>query len=114
MVSTHAIKQRIDDFGDARNLIEEYCVAVRAAGYESFKNAPYPFGAFADGTPLPDVVRFAYRNSPALQSASGSDPFQHPAHFRELLAAKRGRLARLLPNTLRTAMRGLVMGTTQR
>jgi glycosyltransferase involved in cell wall biosynthesis len=128
MVSRHSHRLRVTDVGDARKLVEDYCVALRAAGYETFKNAPHPFGAFADGTPLPDVARFAYRNSTALQSACGPNPFEHPELFKGMSDPRKARLTarmrvasyrmlsrarplvRLLPRTLRTAMRELLLG----
>jgi glycosyltransferase involved in cell wall biosynthesis len=82
MVSRHDFKQKVSDAGDAGKLVNDYCAALRAAGYQSFRNAPYAFGVFADGTALPDAARVAYRNSSALQSACGDDPFQHPEAFR--------------------------------
>lgn len=129
MVSTHDHRLKVADVGDAGKLIEEYRLALRGAGYESFRSAPYAFGLFADGTPVPDVARIAYRNSADLQSACGSDPFEHPELFvglrdttrRPPLAARaalasyrilsRARpLVRLLPRSLRTAMRESLLG----
>ena len=51
MVSNHT-DLRVGETGDARKLIEGYAAALRAAGYESFRNASYAFGAFKDGTPI--------------------------------------------------------------
>ena len=132
MVSRHDHRLRLADVGDARKLIEDYGVALRAAGYESFRNAPYAFGAFADGTPVPDVARIAYRNSIDLQSACGSDPFEHPELFvglrdatrRPPLAARAGvasyrilsrlrPLVRLIPRPVRKAMRESLLGRTE-
>src|SRR5260221_1773059 len=78
MVSRHDHRLRVIDVGDACRLIEDYLVALRTAGSHSLRNAPYAFGVFADGTPLPDVARVISRNSVALQSACGADPFEHP------------------------------------
>jgi glycosyltransferase involved in cell wall biosynthesis len=83
MASKHAFALRVKDVGDARRLIADYDDAIRAAGYESFRNARYAFGFFADGTRISDEARIAYRNSPALQAAAGADPFQHPELFRK-------------------------------
>jgi glycosyltransferase involved in cell wall biosynthesis len=129
MVSRHDDRLRLTDVGDARRLIDDYDRALRAAGYESFRGAPYPFALFADGTPIPDVARSVYRNSVALQSAAGSDPFEHPELFvglrdpqrRSRWSARAGvasyrilsrarPLVRLIPRQLRTAMRESLLG----
>jgi glycosyltransferase involved in cell wall biosynthesis len=128
IVSRHAAAMTLADAGDAGKLIEDYVAAIRAAGYESFRNAPYAFAAFADGTRLPDVVRIAYRNSSKLQSACGADPFEHPEVFRGIRVPSRGpraakiavrayrslSLARplvlLFPKSVRTALREFLLG----
>lgn len=128
LVSRYNYKQRLAVAGRARRLFEDYCVALRAAGYEAFRNAPYAYGVFADGTRLPDVARVKYRNSSALQSRCGSDPFAHPEVFRGLRdpsrspqaarmavrayrALSRARpLVQLIPKTMRTAMREFLLG----
>jgi glycosyltransferase involved in cell wall biosynthesis len=128
MISNHAGLQ-VRDTGDARKLIEGYAAALRAAGYESFKNAPYAFGAFADGTPIASAARIAYRNSPDLQAACGADPFARSEIFNGIrdpsthvsLAARAGvasyrmlsrarPLVRLIPRSLRTSARELLLG----
>ena len=128
MVSKHDGRLRTGDVGDARTLIDDYGVALTAAGQESFKDAPYAFGVFADGARVPDVARVTYRNSIPLQLACGDDPFAHPEHFRGLRDAPRGGraaeigvksyrllsrprpLVRLLPRPLRTALREFLLG----
>jgi glycosyltransferase involved in cell wall biosynthesis len=109
-------------------LFAEYHEALRATGYESFRNAPYAYGVFADGTPIPDVARIAYRDSTVLQASCGDDPFAHPEVFRGTRAPTRSpRAARvalrayrtlsrarplvlLIPRPLRTAMREFLLG----
>ncbi|HEX3577250.1 MAG TPA: glycosyltransferase family 4 protein [Thermoanaerobaculia bacterium] len=95
MASRHDFALRVTEVGDARKLMSDYDAAIRAAGYESFRNARYAFGFFSDGTPIPDAARVAYRNSPALQTAAGEDPFQHPELFRHQPRQRRRRGARL-------------------
>lgn len=95
MASKHDFALRVADMGDARTLIAGYDAAIRAAGYESFRNARYAFGFFADGTRISDDARVVYRNSPALQRAGGEDPFQHPELFRTYRRVRRvGRVRR--------------------
>ena len=128
MVSRHDATLMVADAGGVDKLIKDYVAAIRAAGYESFRNAPYSFGTFADGTRLPDVVRIAYRNSSKLQSACGADPFEHPEVFRGIRVPSRGPrtskiaarayrslslarpLVRLFPKSLRTALREFLLG----
>jgi glycosyltransferase involved in cell wall biosynthesis len=126
-VSKHDDKLTMADIGAGRRLFDDYGAALRAAGYGLFRNEPYAFGAFIDGTPLPDTARIAYRNSPELQSAAGPDPFAHPELFRELRDPGRGERAKrmglgayrtlsrlrplvlLIPRRLRTAMREFLL-----
>jgi glycosyltransferase involved in cell wall biosynthesis len=128
LVSKHDSTLRLAEAGDVRALVEAYAESVRDAGYESFRNAPYAFATFNDGSPLPNAARLLYRNSPQLQAAAGSDPFQHPELFRGVRDEKRGETAakvalhsyrllsrarpivRLLPKPMRTAMREFLLG----
>jgi glycosyltransferase involved in cell wall biosynthesis len=128
MVSNHT-DLRVSGTGDARKLIEDYAATLRAAGYESFMHAPYSFAAFTDGTPIAGAARAAYRNSPELQSACGPDPFEHSEIFNGIhdpsnkasLTARAGvasyrmlsrarPLVRLIPRSLRTSARELLLG----
>ena len=129
LVSKHQHRLKLTDAGDARKLFEDYLDALRAAGYESFGNPRYAFGVFADGMPVPNAARIAYRNSIDLQLACGSDPFQHSELFigihdaprRARWTARAGvvsyralssarTLVRLIPRPLRTAMREFLLG----
>lgn len=129
MVSRHHHALRLADAGDARQLIEDYSASLRTAGYESFRDAPYAFGTFTDGRPIPEMARIAYRESPELQAAAGADPFKCPELFlayrdaarRPPLTARaalssyrllsRARpLVRLIPPRLRKAMREFLLG----
>ncbi|HSY52378.1 MAG TPA: glycosyltransferase [Thermoanaerobaculia bacterium] len=132
VVSKHDFNGRRSDAGGIRWLFEDYDVALRAAGYEAFRHAAYAYGAFADGSQVPDAARMAYRNSHALQSRCGADPFDHPAAFRGLRDPSRSPraarvavhayrtlsrarpLVRLIPKTLRTAMREFLLGRKEK
>ncbi|HVR37929.1 MAG TPA: glycosyltransferase family 4 protein [Thermoanaerobaculia bacterium] len=118
----------IDDIGDAAKLLEHYLAALRAAGHESSKKSRYAYGVFADGSPLPDFVRINYRQSSALQTSCGPDPFAHPEVFRDLRERKRSNFAakiawhtynvlsrvrpivQLIPKGLRTTAREFLLG----
>ncbi len=128
LVSTHQPTARRADAGGAAKLIGDYGATLRAAGASVFRNAPYGYAVFADGTRIPDSARFAYRNSPELQAACGDNPFEHPELFgghrdrgRSALAAKVGvrsyqifsrirPLVLLFPRSMRRSMRELLLG----
>jgi len=125
-VSKHDPRQRVADLGDAAALFDGYGRALREAGYKSFRNAPYSYGVFADGTRIPDSARVEYRQSIDLQRAAGTDPFEHPelfqpspvrSHFEAKLAVRSYRIlsrARplifLLPRSLRQRAREFLLG----
>jgi hypothetical protein len=127
MVSSHDGRLKRADVGAARTLIDGYLAAIRAGG-GTFARAAYGFGAFVDGTPIPDAARVAYRDSTPLQIACGDDPFAHPELFRGLRDRRRGPataalaaktywalsrarpLVRLLPEPLRRTLRDFLLG----
>ncbi|HXH94604.1 MAG TPA: glycosyltransferase family 4 protein [Thermoanaerobaculia bacterium] len=129
MLSKHEHGRKLSDIGDARKLVDDYLVLLRAAGFEPSRASPYAFGTFHDGKPVPDAARIAYRNSIELQDAAGADPFAHPELFAEysgpaprpaLLARAGGvsyqwlsrlrPLVRLFPRHVRKAMRETLLG----
>jgi len=128
-VSKYDGRLTLDAVGDAAPLIERYRETLRTNGQDAFERAPYAFGTFADGTPIPDAARFLYRRSADLQEACGADPFAHPEHFRGVRDHVRGPVAArlalqsyrllsrpralvgLLPRPVRTAMRELLLGS---
>jgi glycosyltransferase involved in cell wall biosynthesis len=127
-VSRHVMGMKVEDLGDAAALFSNYADVLRAARTQSSRSAPYSFGVFNDGSPIPDAARIAYRNDPTLQAACGADPFAHAERFRGLVdrprnarAAKvaaetytllsRARpLVRLMPRRMRVAMREFLLG----
>ncbi|MEA2570718.1 MAG: hypothetical protein QOI24_2719 [Acidobacteriota bacterium] len=129
VLSRHERGRKVADAGDVRGLIDGYRDALIAAGSESFRNERYAFATFADGTRIPEAARIAYRDSDELQAAAGDDPFAHSELFvsyrdaapRSMVSAKaalasyrflsRARpLVRLIPRSLRTAMREFLLG----
>jgi glycosyltransferase involved in cell wall biosynthesis len=128
IVSRHQPKLRVTSNADVARLVGDYVVALRDAGSESFRSAPYAFDVFANGRRVSNAARVAYRNSAELQAAGGDDPFQHPELFQRFrdrasntLASRvairsyrilsRARpLVLLFPKSLRTRMREFLLG----
>src|SRR5207244_10221715 len=63
MISKNDPRLTLARADDLRKLFGDYAAAVRAAGYRTFRNAPYAHGQFADGTRIADAARAAYRDS---------------------------------------------------
>ena len=124
LASKHQHGLKVADVPGVGALFADYQSALVAAGWQAFRDAPYAFAAFSDGTPIPNAARIAYRESPELQTAAGENPFARPELFRGLRDARRGALApkvytalssmrplvRLFPRPLRTAMRDFLLG----
>lgn len=81
--SKHQNRFHLSNFGVERDLVAHYCTTVLANGYSHYAPLPYAYGVFANGTLIPDLVRFAYRESPGLEVACGSDPFLAFAPFNQ-------------------------------
>ncbi len=128
-VSRHVNGLKLDKIGvAAASLYRNYAAALRTSGAPLSRHAPYAFGVFSDGAPVPDAARIAYRNSPSLQAACGEDPFQHAEKFRGMydrsrnpraarvavetytLLSRARPLVRLMPRSLRSAMREFLLG----
>jgi len=77
---------KVADVGDAGELIQDYRVAIRAAGYDSFRNAPYAFAVFADGTRVPDAARIAIR--PRCRRPAGPIPLRTPRSSAKSVATR--------------------------
>lgn len=75
VMSKHQDRYGLHDLPGLAELFEAYRQALLKHGFEDFKNAPYAFGFFADGTPIPDFVRQIYRDLGEDARRFG-DPFQ--------------------------------------
>lgn len=127
-VSRHDPSQKASASGDASALFDACARALRSAGFDSFRDAPYAYGTFTDGTRVTDAMRIAYRNSPQLYADAGGDPFARPDLFRGIreergpslsasaayrayhLLSRVRPIVRLLPPRLRAAMREGLLG----
>jgi len=133
LLSSHQPSLKLAATGDVRRLADEYGARLREAGSDSFRNAPYAFGAFEDGRPIPDAARAAYRDSDTLQHAAGTNPFARPELFRGFRDARRRPslaaraalityrvlssarpLVLLLPKNVRTSLRERLLGRKER
>ena len=80
--SKHQNRFRLKDLGAARELVNDYCEAVKNNGLELWESWPYAFGQYTDGTPILDVMRSYYRKNPKFQVGAGEDPFDlDPGYF---------------------------------
>ena len=73
--SKHQDRFTLDSLGVGKELAMQYAGRLLANGYRECRRLKYAFGCFDDGTPIPDVIRSAYRDNSVLQKQSGTDPF---------------------------------------
>ena len=71
-----------------RQIYLEYRETLLAAGYDQTHKLPYAYGHFADGSPIPDVLRICLRNHDSA-GKTWQNPFEtdQPNHFREWATA---------------------------
>jgi glycosyltransferase involved in cell wall biosynthesis len=74
-LSKYQDRYRLEDLGRVRDLFDRYCDVVRANEYSTYRKIPYAFGAFTDGTGIPDCLRRHYRQSADVRRRLGPDPF---------------------------------------
>lgn len=78
-VSKHQNRFSLEQLSaETQRLFGEYADELIANGLEACKAFPYHYGLFADGTPIPEVARRFYRETPQLWAGIGSDPFSAP------------------------------------
>jgi hypothetical protein len=65
----------------ARDMYEEYRAELKNNGYERFRHRPYVFDQFANGWPIPRIVRKLYRECEGFQTALGKDPLVSGGDF---------------------------------
>ena len=74
--SKHQNRLTLDSIGpEARALALDYAGRVLGHGHAQSRTLQYGFGRFADGTPIPDVIRVLYREDAGIRRRAGDDPF---------------------------------------
>lgn len=105
LVSRHDTSLKVVASGDAAPLFNDYAAALRAAGLESFRRAPYAFGRFINGARITDAARMAYRQSPELRKQAAGNPFAHPHLFHGIVERRPPLSARAAFHTYRILSR---------
>jgi len=72
--SRHQDRFRLPEIGDASALALDYRDALLRHGYRQCKNWPYRYGKFANGVPIPDLIRPVLNVAPRLIDEV-EDPF---------------------------------------
>ena len=86
-ISKHQNRYRLSEVPCLRELFADYEADLLRHGHQSVRNLPYAFATFADGTPIPGVVRQIYRTFPYDAERFG-DPFAvGPGTFHDWLAS---------------------------
>ena len=77
--SKHQNRHNLDSVGPiVRGLVVEYCQRVVGNGQENYRNMPYGYATFRDGSPIPASLRSAYRVDARLRQLARGKPFDHP------------------------------------
>jgi glycosyltransferase involved in cell wall biosynthesis len=86
VVSKHQNRYTSSELKEERQLYQEYRERLLAEGFLATERWPYVWGAFADGTSIPDVARSLFRSLPRTKRAAFGDPFSiGPGSFFEWL-----------------------------
>ena len=83
-LSKHQDRFCFPSLGDARFLVADYRRDLLSHGFTECSQWPYTWGHFANGLPIPDLARPAYRESPEFLTLR--DPFDDEGfgHFMDL------------------------------
>ncbi|WP_136516115.1 glycosyltransferase [Geomonas edaphica] len=82
--SKHQNRFDLESIGEAKQLAIYYSDRLLANGYKEYSALKYAFDCFDDGTPIPEIIRFAYRDGTDLQELAGPNPFSHVEVFAEV------------------------------
>lgn len=75
--SKHQSRFKLEDIGDAQDLVIDYCHRLKANGADYFSKLPYGFSLHNSKHNIPDAIRRIYRNNPEVEAAWGRDPFSN-------------------------------------
>lgn len=73
-LSKFQTRLRPEDLGPLADLLDSYASRLLASGYDEFRNAPYGYSRFANGTAIPDICRRFSEAVPGIE-AQIADPF---------------------------------------
>lgn len=73
--SKHQNRFNLESIGDAKFLALTYAQKVISHGLSEFRKRPYTFGKFKDGTPIPNALRYLYREDEDVRFQAGENPF---------------------------------------
>jgi glycosyltransferase involved in cell wall biosynthesis len=76
VISKHQDRFTMPQIGDAAKLFELYRQQLLEHGYEAVINWPYAFNHFTNGTPIPEVVRSLWKQTPGANT-QWVDPFDN-------------------------------------
>lgn len=75
ILSKHQDRFDLADLPAVRELVRDYVRQVNEAGWQHNRKTPYAYGAFDDGTPIPEIVRKVYRRHHAPGEFGSLSPF---------------------------------------
>lgn len=86
-ISKHQNRHSLDSVNPiVRTLVLAYCETVRDNGIATYRQCPYGFATFSDGTPIAQAFRTRFRLSAELRAKAGAHPFDHPEAFNGVTA----------------------------
>jgi hypothetical protein len=74
-LSKYQTRFRLSELPDVERLARSYAAELTKFGSDECRAWPYAFGAFEDGVPIVDAIRYAYRTSEPIQRDAGANPF---------------------------------------
>ncbi len=76
-ISKHQNRFEMSDIGAAVGLFDDYAQRCLNNGYTKWRKVPYSYNHFSDGTPIPDVFRYIYRDENTIADLiEGKNPFE--------------------------------------
>ncbi len=79
--SKHQNRFDLETIGEARTLALMYAKKVLSHGLIEFRKRAYTFGKFSNGTPIPNALRYLYREDEDIRFQAGENPFDSADFF---------------------------------